>query len=75
VLLEDPAVQGAALLHAIAVAVALGTGRWAIVGPAVVGVALTVLSGWSWWRISATYRHYLRQAGRTRPGIPPTSGL
>jgi hypothetical protein len=70
VLLEDPSVQGAALLHATAIAVALGAGRAAIVGVAVAGAGLTVLSAWSWWRISATFRHYLRQAGRPLANPP-----
>lgn len=70
VLLEDPAAQGAALLHATAIAVALGTGRAAIVGVALAGAGLTVLSAWSWWRISGTFRHYLRQAGRLPAGPP-----
>jgi hypothetical protein len=70
VLLADPAVQGAALLHATAIVVAVATGRGAILGLALLGAGLTAMSGWSWWRISATYRHYLGQAGRTPPGHP-----
>lgn len=66
----DPAVQGAALLHMAGLVTALATGRTAVIGLALLGAGLTVVSGWSWWRISATYRHYLRQAGRTPPGVP-----
>ena len=70
VLLEDPAVQGAAALHAMAIALALATGRAPTVEVALGGVGLTMLSAWSWWRISATYRYYLRQVGRL-PLEPP----
>jgi hypothetical protein len=30
------------------------------------GAALTVLSAWTWWRIGATYRTYLREAASSR---------
>jgi hypothetical protein len=70
VALADPAVQGAALLHVAAIVAALMTGRGAIVGLALVGAGVSAMSGCSWWRIGATYRHYLRQAGRLPPEHP-----
>jgi len=34
---------------------------------AVTGVALTIVSTWSWWRILRTYRGFLLNAAGTRP--------
>jgi hypothetical protein len=67
ILARDSAVQGAALLHLAAIGLAVATGPGTVVGLAVGAAGLTALSAWSWWRISATYRHYLRQVGK-HPG-------
>jgi hypothetical protein len=69
-LAQDPAVQGAVLLHLGALGLALATGSPMLIGLALLAAGMTALSGWSWWRISATYRHYLRQVGQPHPGTP-----
>jgi hypothetical protein len=61
----DPAVQGVVTLHLSAVTLAFASGSQGLWALALVATVLTALSGWSWWRISATYRHYLREVGES----------
>lgn len=68
VLLKEPLVLAETLLLVLALAVAIATGS---VGPIVTGVALialTMLSAWTWWRISTTYRAYLQKAAESKTG-------
>jgi hypothetical protein len=72
----DPTVLAAAAL--LGAAGVLGAGGGPVGWFAVVGLALTALSGWSWWRISGTFRSFLadvdRWGGDRPPPAPPTPG-
>ena len=68
ILLKEPLVLAETVVSLIALALALATRS---VGPIVTGVALvalTVLSAWTWWRISTTYRAYLQKAAESESG-------
>lgn len=56
---------GALLLSAIVISIATWNAELCAVAGA--GTVLSILSGWSWWRISETYRGYLRDIGRFPP--------
>jgi hypothetical protein len=68
IVLDDPAVRGGLVLHGLALALSfLPPFQTTMVGVAVTGAALGILSSWTWWRISWTFRTYLLEAGRRRP--------
>jgi hypothetical protein len=67
VLLSDPAVRGGAALIALSLGLALVPPvQGAPAAAALAGVVVGILSSWSWWRISWTFRTYLLQAGQPR---------
>jgi hypothetical protein len=64
VLLDDPAVDGAMVLIALSLGLTCVPPFLAAANAvALAGGVLTLLSSWSWWRISWTFRAYLLQAG------------
>jgi len=67
VLMGDPAVGGGAALIALSLGLTLVPPvQGAPAAAALAGAVLGVLSSWSWWRISWTFRTYLLQAGQPR---------
>jgi len=57
--LRDRATRCGIALISLAALVAVLSGAWAGLGIAASGAILAALSGWSWWRISTTYRGLL----------------
>ena len=45
--------------------------KWRIWLAAFGGIAMTVISAWSWWQISLVYRGYLHRLDQARPKLTP----
>ena len=68
ILLKEPLVLAETVLSVLALALAIATRSVSPIATGVALVALTVLSAWTWWRISTTYRAYLQKAAESKSG-------
>jgi aromatic ring-cleaving dioxygenase len=66
ILLGEPLVLSETILSVLTLVLAIATGRVSPIVTGVAVVALTVLSAWTWWRISMTYRGYLQKAAESK---------
>ena len=51
---------GLAVLTLVGIVLVLKTGIYELLSVVVVGLALTIVVGWTWWRISMTFHAFVR---------------